>query len=449
LATDTVGDSTSGSETAGPETSTGETVGGDGDGDGETGDGDGDGDGESGDGDGDPIPLGPCTWTAVPAQECTTTFEPAPAVEPPPLVEADYSSIAGVDIIARADHVEVAWIRQDHDDFDDYALEARYYLASNVQGLWQHQFLMNYECSSDICPPETLQIQGSSMRTQIAPPYLRRDGAEWQVPVVDFEADPLTEGVYIRAKYFAVAPDDRSYLVNAAWTPDLPAWWVWAETDAGCHAPAWLLEINECRPTSVLAAAVDDAGVLHMTGSELVSEDDYRLVHWTVGADQVERTEIAPFEAGTMWWDQSLAIGPSGELHLCLETNEIDPAAIYAHGHDSNDWTSIPIEDPDAGLVDNEDQGYCKVALSADGIPWFVWHGGQSGAMDPLRVASLVDGILNYEVVDMGAKEAYAQITVDPMGRPWMAYRPFNSQLYFKVAHKDGDEWIVESIYPL
>lgn len=259
----------------------------------------------------------------------------------------------------------------------------------------------------------------------------------------------LLAGLYREPKHFAVGPDDRSYLVQSGWTPEFSSS-VWTETNAGCHAPAWLLEAEHCRNTTVRAAAVDASGVLHMTGSEEVIGGDYRLVHWAVGPTDVVRTELASLpDAEIHYFDHSLAIAASGEIHLCLDTEGPTPAAIYGHGHDGDDWTMIPIEDPDSELPNASDQNFCKVALGADEVPWFIWNGGDGGEANPFRVASFAAGELNYEVIDDGAYEPGAQLTVDAMGRPWVVYTAFSANPdSFKLAHRSGDEWIIEIVTP-
>jgi hypothetical protein len=418
---------------------------GDGDGDGESGDGDGesgDGDGESGDGDGDPVLLDPCTWVPAAASECDIAFTPVPPEPPPPAMT--YMGITTLDIVAHVDTVEVLWVREYANN--EGVVEVRRYLASNAQGAWQHQFLHSAPCDFFGCLPQgPPRIGGSEDRTQITPPYIRREGGQWQAPIIDAQTDPLAWNTYNDPVYFAVGPDDRSYFVESHATQTGIEWGVWAETNLGCHVPTWGLEITDCRPIIVGATAVDAAGFLHATGLEEASEDDWRLVHWFFGPDSVERTELASIPLGTY---QSLAIGDSNEIHLCHWATSSGVVATYAHGHDANDWTSIEIEDPDVDEINAISPGYCQLALAPDGTAWLAWQAGELGPMKPFRVASVADDIITYEIVDVGVLEGGASLTVDPLGRPWLAYRPpppgvFNT---FKVAHKDGGQWTIEQI---
>ena len=129
--------------------------------------------------------------------------------------------------------------------------------------------------------------------------------------------------------------------------------------------------------------------------------------------------------------------------------SETDATVIYAHGHDANDWTTLEIEDPNDSPGLFSEPGYCKLALAPDQTAWLTWHAGNYGPSDPFRVASVVDDVITYEIVDEGAVEEYCSLTVDPMGRPWIAYNPQEGpNNTFKVAHKEGDQWIVEEITP-
>jgi hypothetical protein len=359
------------------------------------------------------------------------------------------TGISELNVIAYLDRAEVMWVRGYV--VNDEIVEERRYLASNAQGPWQHQFLLASPCEFGFCPQVgTPRIYGSLDHTQITPPYMRREGGEWQIPVIDSETDPLVISAYNDPPDFIVGPDDRSYFIESEDTP--LSTWVLAETDLGCHVPTWQLPLEtDCRPGYVLAIAVDAAGFLHATGAEVITENNYQLVHWRMGSDNVERTELAPLPADTVNFPHGFAISESDELHVCRRASatESNAVVIYSHGDDANAWTALEVEDPDASDPNASDPGYCKLALALDGTAWLAWHAGSYDPNDPFRVASVVDDVITYEVVDMGALEEYASLTVDPMGRPWLAYRvpgPYINT--FKVAHKDGDQWVVEEITP-
>jgi hypothetical protein len=107
----------------------------------------------------------------------------------------------------------------------------------------------------------------------------------------------------------------------------------------------------------------------------------------------------------------------------------------------------LEIEDPDADAGFPQAPGYCKLALATDGTVWLTWAAGEIGPTDPFRVASVFDDVISYETVDIGISEPYASLTVDPLGRPWLAYMPSGPDIdTIKVAHKDGDQWIIEEI---
>jgi hypothetical protein len=428
-----------GEETAvGSNTETGKP--GDGDGDGDDGDGD-DGDGDDGDGDGDGEPplLDPCLWVPTPASECDVEFEPI-AVEPPPLNLPH--GIAEVGITAREDAVELMWVRWfEVGEFDEG--QTRSYLASNAQGAWQHQFL-----TSDYTSWWPPKIGGSANRTHLVRPYLRREDGQWQRAVLDM-VDDDTYLAYTIPHRFAVGPDDRSYLLRGS--NSLPKNWIWAETDLGCHRPAWEFELADCRESYVNAIAVDGDGYVHAIGVETIGVDDRgegikQAIHWYLGPDGAERTELGPVQSS---FDEDFVVtGDSNELHTCREPFFVYPSpgiVFYAHGHDANDWTSIVIEDPDR--VSGYDQGYCEFAVAADETVWLTWAAGDFSQTDPFRVASIVDDVVDYEIIDIGAEESLADLAVDPMGRPWIAYFPNqNYTNILKVAHKDAGEWIIESI---
>jgi hypothetical protein len=427
-------------------TESGDGDGGDGDGDGDEDDGDGDGDGEPGDGDpgdgdGDPGLLGPCSWVPAPPSDCDLAFEPIEAE--PPLQVHDSAIIREIAVSARADAVELMWKREYFEGGD--TTEERSFLTSNAQGPWQHEFLAAFNCGARTCGPVTeLQIRGSANRTQLSPPYLRREGGQWLRADIE-PADFMSLYVYFDPNLFAVGPDDRSYFMGVGDEEQFSEEWLWSETDQGCHRPIWEFErdTDECRRSDVTAMAVDGAGFLHMIGTEEVDEYEHVLVHWVVDGDSVERTELAPlpmYPSQFMQFD----IDDSNELHVCHWANyePTNAEIFYAHGHDADDWVMLGIKDPD-----HDETSTCKLAIAADGTAWLTWVSSSLDPMEPFRVASVVDDVVTQEVIDVDVWEWSAGLSVDPMGRPWVAYvpRPNDGQT-IEVAHKEGGQWIIEQL---
>jgi hypothetical protein len=395
---------------------------------------DGDGDtesGDTGDGDGDPAGSDPC-WVPVPPSDCNTAFEPISAE--PPLPVHDRETLRNIGMGARADAVEIVWTITYHND-DDW-LEQRNYIASNAQGTWQRQFLERWNCGAEVCgPSRPAQIQGSANRTHLKPPYLRREDGQWM------RAENYNSDIYIEPQLLAVDPDDRSYLLGVGEGQDSGHRLLWAETDLGCHQLIW--RYHACSG-AIAAMAVDSAGSVHLLGRKNVGESNQVLVHWLVGAQSVVQTELAPLP---MYTDPMLgfAIDDFNELHVCYvadPTTPDDPLLVYAHGHDADDWVSIGIDEPNHDNVGGG-AASCEIAVAPDQTAWLTWSEYDS---DELFVASVVDDVATFEVIDVDVSESSAALAVDPLGRPWIAYWPGPDDDYFKVAHKDGAHWIIEQI---
>lgn len=410
-----------------------------GSGDGDPGDGD-PGDGDPGDGDpGDPLAqLEPCEWTAEPATPCTPTFAPVPPPAPIMGQQGNYWPILGV--IARSDSVEVIWRRSFYDSEDEHLGNHIHHL-SNDQGMWQSELVL-----ADACPSCTeagpLWILGSTNATRVAP-YLRRVGAQWQIPP--------SEPPYDNPMLAAIGPDDRSYLVGSVGNYHLL---VWHETEEGCHVPVWRLQSGpaaQCRRSWPRGAAVDGDGVLHLTGSEQLADQEWQIVHWKLGIDEVERREVGPVPNGLHYLERPLWIDESDAFHTCYPPAPNQGITTYAHGHDANDLVELHLDDPNQlpniGMLA---QTHCKLALAPDGTAWLTWvsfppPGTES--TDPFRVASVLDGVVTYEVIDVGAAEGSAAISVDSSSRPWLVYHRWNgADQGIRVAHRENDTWIVEQV---
>jgi hypothetical protein len=119
---------------------------------------------------------------------------------------------------------------------------------------------------------------------------------------------------------------------------------------------------------------------------------------------------------------------------------------IYAHGHDANDLVELHLDDPGFHPVSRSDliNTHCKLALAPNGTAWLTWATIPSGEF---RVAHVEDDVATYEVIDLGAGEISAEIAVDSLSRPWLVYlQPPGFDQEIKVAHRDGDMWIVEQV---
>jgi hypothetical protein len=255
-------------------------------------------------------------------------------------------------------------------------------------------------------------------------------------------AENYDSDIYFAPQLLAVGPDDRSYLLGIGEGQDSGHRLLWAETDLGCHQLIWQYEPgDECR-SGIRGMAVDGAGFVHLLGREYVDDSNHMLVHWRVGAQSVVETKLAPLPEYT--FDHfGFAIDDFNELHVCYvfePTTPDDPELIYAHGHDADDWVSIGIDEPNHDNLNGA--GFrCKLAVAPDQTVWLTWTESDS---DEFVVASVVDDVATFEVIDVDVNETSAALAVDPLGRPWIAYSPGPDEAHIKVAHKDGADWIIE-----
>lgn len=346
------------------------------------------------------------------------------------------ATIPDVDIIGRLNSVEIVWRQSFQDPIFEQRLGSKTYRLSNDQGAWQSQLVYADACP-DCVEPYPVWILGSADATRVAP-YLRRVAGDWQIPApVPPYDDPFLA---------AIGSDDRSYLVQVV---ESGHFLVWQETDDGCHVPVWRLQSGspaQCRTSKPNGAAVDGDGVLHLTGSEQLSESEWQIVHWKVGSDDVERHEVAPLPEGLASVERPLHIDESGAFHTCYPPLLNEGVTIYAHGHDANDLVEVHLDDPGFHPQNEFDlmNTSCNLVLAPDGTPWLTWATIPSGEF---RVAFIENDVPTYEVVDFGVGEESVELTLDSLSRPWLVGVPpagFDQEL--TVAHRDGGMWLVEQV---